>query len=1010
MFKTLALALLAGFFVAPAISSFQQGKVSTSLKDEPESVLKANQNWDEEIIDDKNWTITRVYNDTRYAPKLNQSFAAPNGYAFYLSIDDATLNRIGNEIRLVPELQTEVFSIFFGYSFMGNEIDAITPVQYNQQQIEDYGFEDSVEGIKECIRSCINGYTVLKSSGIEESSEVNTTVTLSFSGQDYHLYQLELHCNVIAVDPFDTQDFVVISANYSMSKNEVLVNSNPVLGFFDSYSIPNPYGFVTDELIYKEPSIADASVKAFMGSDRGNAKKLFQFKARVKELLTGDNKVGGMILTNSNDLNQESDEFVVVGSTANRQTITWDSEQGKYSFNNPNDFNTNPITKDIAAGDVVEVRMFRDDTYSSDIGVRTIRGQGYIISVGSSAEQIVDNNPPIPDDFNLWTCKYEHTIIGDDSSVIASFNDTLHSGITIDNPREGLTLQAKISFVSGGKEYTYYSRSITIESPGFGIKIDGYLNRDTVQRDSEHNCEFFMGKFDGREFDLTQNSRLRVYLQPVRLMDKERGHEIYEDNPQLPETGVVGDYYYLPSDHEIELYKAGEDLSDLPAEGRYYIYTEENTFESFNNGLAVFYETMNRYEYNPDFNKANFSLRYVGKWRFNIDDARFCYKGIIYEYTNHLGGSIYQPIEVVLPNDGSETINLNVEDQINLVMGGKNLPIIPTLSNSEDEVYYFDWSTNRNGIIDFTEREDGMITVEPLRAGLVELTVSAESKYLAKISKTIHIRVLDNIYGATKLVAPEGFHKVGEEVTIDVDIRGITNFANMDVNWKIVDKKNVELSPSLYRVNQNASLTITNPPYGDYKVIATYDSVEIGSMSLEFRYIDMNVFLMNNIWWIALITAGTVVLILLLKKATTRGRTAVQHIDSVYTTLCTYLSDDKLSKHELKKTKRAITSCVHRCEDINIEASNQYEKAIRYLKKSLADSKVLLTKWETVDETEKSIYIDRLDKDLYKALIVAKEIETARDLSDEYHFKANKHNYETVEEPKKKGKKDKEKQ
>ena len=60
--------------------------------------------------------------------------------------------------------------------------------------------------------------------------------------------------------------------------------------------------------------------------------------------------------------------------------------------------------------------------------------------------------------------------------------------------------------------------------------------------------------------------------------------------------------------------------------------------------------------------------------------------------------------------------------------------------------------------------------------------------------------------------------------------------------------------------------------------------------------------------------------------------------------------------------------------------------------------------WDSVDETEKSVYIDRLDKDLYKALNVAKEIETARDLNDEYHFKANRKNYESLDEPKKKGK------
>ena len=1005
MFKTFILALLAGLFIAPTVNNNINTDNSVSFKNEPEYVSRGvdGHNWDEEVRDDDLWVITRIYRDTSFAPTLNKAFAAPNGYAFYLSVDDATLNKIGNEIREVPELQLEIFSIFFGYSFLGNKVDVITPVQYTRSQIDDYGFEDPIEGVKECIRSCINGHTILKSSGINEASDITASVTISFSGLDYHLYQLQLNCNTIAVDPFDEYDFVVISTNYSMSDDEVLVVSTPVLGFFDSYSNPNPYGFLTDEINYKEPSIASASVKAFMSSTAGNAKKLFQFKARVKELLTGDNKVGGMILTNSNDLNETKDEFLVVGSTANRLTMQWDYNEAKYVFDNPKDFNTNAITKDIQPGDVVEVRLFRDDIYSEDLDENIIRGQGYIISVSSSEEQIVDTNPPIPEDYNLWTCQYEHTIIADDSSVIASYDDENATGITIANPNDGLTIRARIHFVSGGKEYTYYSRSVTIENPGFGIKIDGYLNREAIQRDSEHDCEFFMGKFDGRELDLTVNSRLRVNLEPVRLMDKERGHDIYETNPRLPETGEVGHYYYLPSEHEIALYNDGEDLSNLPAEGEYYVFTEEGVFESYS-GFRVFYESMNRYEYDPDFNKTKFSIPYVGNWRFNVNDVRFAYKGIVYEYASRFSKGVYQPLEVVLPHDGTEDINLNVPDQINLILGGKNINIIPSLSDSEDTVYYFDWAVNKNGIIDFVEDDSGMITVEPLRTGLVELTISAESKYLAKISKTIYVRVMDSIYGATQLVAPEGFHKVGEELTVNVEIRGITSFINMDIEWKIVDKKGAEMDPSLYQGNDDASLTILKPANNDYTITAYYEGVEIGKITLEFRYVDMNAFLMGNIWWIALITVGSVVLLIIIKRATSRGKTALQHIDIVYATFSTYLSDDKLTKHELKKTKRAINSCINRCEDINIEANNQYEKAIRYLRKSFNDAKALLTDWDKVDETERSVYIDRLDKDLYKALNIAKEMETARELIDEYHFKANKKNYESVEEPKTKGK------
>ena len=46
-----------------------------------------------------------------------------------------------------------------------------------------------------------------------------------------------------------------------------------------------------------------------------------------------------------------------------------------------------------------------------------------------------------------------------------------------------------------------------------------------------------------------------------------------------------------------------------------------------------------------------------------------------------------------------------------------------------------------------------------------------------------------------------------------------------------------------------------------------------------------------------------------------------------------------------------------------------------------------------------------IDKDLAKALNVAKEIESAKQLVEEHHLAANHHNYETVDKGNKKDKK-----
>ena len=98
---------------------------------------------------------------------------------------------------------------------------------------------------------------------------------------------------------------------------------------------------------------------------------------------------------------------------------------------------------------------------------------------------------------------------------------------------------------------------------------------------------------------------------------------------------------------------------------------------------------------------------------------------------------------------------------------------------------------------------------------------------------------------------------------------------------------------------------------------------------------------------------------------------------------------------------------MHRCEDLNIDALNQYEKATRYLRKSLFDCKALIRDYDTTTPADRGVYTDRLDKDLAKALNVAKEIENAKDLVEQNHFNANRHNFEVVQgdKPNKKDKK-----
>ena len=82
----------------------------------------------------------------------------------------------------------------------------------------------------------------------------------------------------------------------------------------------------------------------------------------------------------------------------------------------------------------------------------------------------------------------------------------------------------------------------------------------------------------------------------------------------------------------------------------------------------------------------------------------------------------------------------------------------------------------------------------------------------------------------------------------------------------------------------------------------------------------------------------------------------------------------------------------------------QFRKAFSESSRGIRTCKELLNQWDTVSAEDKSVFTDRLDKDLSKALNVAKEIENAKQLVEEYHDKANKHNYEKLEDDTKKKK------
>ena len=352
--------------------------------------------------------------------------------------------------------------------------------------------------------------------------------------------------------------------------------------------------------------------------------------------------------------------------------------------------------------------------------------------------------------------------------------------------------------------------------------------------------------------------------------------------------------------------------------------------------------------------------------------------------------------ELTLYNDGDV-----IEDQVIVVAGEDDYIINAVLSTRDaSQTYTFSATTSKSGVVDVIKGDNGKFTVRPTHAGLVDLKVTVKITETVKIEKIVDFRVLDAIFDVAKIDVPDGVHLVGQDLTVSLNIRGFTNIKNVKVQWAVVDKKGNALTEEHLSINhKNASLTLKDLTNGDYTITVSYQDIELDKVTVQVRYVDMNKFLKINVWWIIVLTIAFVAFVIFLSIVTKRGKTTVERIERVYQVYCQCISNDSLSISELKRIKREITHCLHKVEDLNIDALNQYEKATRYLRKSLNDTKKLLKQYDKLSLEEKHVMYDGLDKDLAKALKVAKEIENAKGLIEQYHASANRKNYEEPEKP-----------
>ena len=123
-----------------------------------------------------------------------------------------------------------------------------------------------------------------------------------------------------------------------------------------------------------EPAVVNATMEEVWADEQGNGKVKFSVKgvelhafATNKGVATENaSKYGNALLGNEG-------QYFAYGLTGTASALAWDGTAGVYKFNNPQDFLTNDVTKDLAAGAIVDLVLIRADynTTKEVVGVIT---------------------------------------------------------------------------------------------------------------------------------------------------------------------------------------------------------------------------------------------------------------------------------------------------------------------------------------------------------------------------------------------------------------------------------------------------------------------------------------------------------------------------------------------------------------------------------------------------------------------------------------------------------------
>lgn len=553
-----------------------------------------------------------------------------------------------------------------------------------------------------------------------------------------------------------------------------------------------------------------------------------------------------------------------------------------------------------------------------------------------------DGREPYPWDETQYFENYLIQYFDKDTNIILDTDDAydITPGVEFNNvPTKPLTVFALLTFNANGIEYKFYSNEIVIKDIIEGILIDGYNNRDSVGANTKHTLKL---NVDHSNENIT-SAWLYVSLKGTS---------------------------YEPCNHVCEPEKYWEYRS--LSTGQYTSVTEDFWEFDFQYKIAGEYQLLIQLKYKTD-----------KEYYDNLFELPLVISEIQKEYT---------------PVDKALTFNVQ-EERIDCIAGGGAIDVSANIASdvlNDGEVPTFVWNVSRLNVVELVA-EKNRVKILPIGSGVVTVTVTCSALAFDGITKSIVINVIDDIYSVSSIAAVDEFHYSGKDLVVWLSVDKYNNIVNFAPEWRVVDKDGEDVP---YINNGDMTITVLSPKQNDYKVTALYNGIEIDSKIIEVRTVNVDKFVRSNIVWIVLITLGFMIVVLFLKSVLEKKGSLVAKIDKTYKKFEKTDRNSSDIDKKLKGIKLSILTDIDYAKNLNMNALNEYEKTIRYLGKSLADIKELSREKNKLNSQEFSDLYNKLDKDLSKALAVAKEIEDAKNLAEENSLKANKNNIAEAEKTK----------